>query len=79
MAVAIAIASSVANLSLPQGVIVVGESAWRRGRNDAGVPRRVAEAARRASPGDRPRGPRPAVRHDSAMKVIEVEGRARGP
>src|SRR5690349_5134580 len=45
LAVALAIASSVANLSLPQGVIVVGEVGLAgEVRNVAGVPRRVAEA-----------------------------------
>src|SRR6202042_1111508 len=47
LAVALAIASSVANLSLPQGVIVVGEVGLAgEVRNVAGVPRRVAEAER---------------------------------
>jgi len=45
LAVALAIASSVANLSLPQGIIVVGEVGLAgEVRNVAGVPRRVAEA-----------------------------------
>jgi DNA repair protein RadA/Sms len=47
LAVALAIASSVANLSLPQGMIVVGEVGLAgEVRNVAGVPRRVAEAER---------------------------------
>ncbi len=47
LAVALALASSVANLSLPQGVIVVGEVGLAgEVRNVAGVPRRVAEAER---------------------------------
>ena len=47
LAVALAIASSVANLSLPQGIIVVGEVGLAgEVRNVAGVPRRVAEAER---------------------------------
>jgi DNA repair protein RadA/Sms len=47
LAVALALASSVADLSLPQGVIVVGEVGLAgEVRNVAGVPRRVAEAER---------------------------------
>jgi DNA repair protein RadA/Sms len=47
LAVALAIASSVADLSIPQGVIVVGEVGLAgEVRNVAGVPRRVAEAER---------------------------------
>jgi len=47
LAVALAIASSVANLALPQGIIVVGEVGLAgEVRNVAGVPRRIAEAER---------------------------------
>jgi hypothetical protein len=47
LAVALALASSVANLSVPQGVIAVGEVGLAgEVRNVAGVPRRVAEAER---------------------------------
>jgi DNA repair protein RadA/Sms len=47
LAIAVALASSVANLSIPQGVIVVGEVGLAgEVRNVAGVPRRVAEAER---------------------------------
>ena len=47
LAVALAIASSVANLSLPPGLIVVGEVGLAgEVRNVAGVPRRMAEAER---------------------------------
>src|SRR5882757_2973126 len=68
LAVALALASSVADLSIPQGVIVVGEVGL------AGVPRRVAEAERM---GFRqaivPAGSASGSGTDSAMKVIEVE------
>jgi DNA repair protein RadA/Sms len=75
LAVALAIASSVANLSLPQGVIVVGEVGLAgEVRNVAGVPRRVAEAERM---GFRqaivPNGSASGSGTDSAMEVIEVE------
>ena len=75
LAVALAIASSVANLSLPQGVIVVGEVGLAgEVRNVAGVPRRVAEAERM---GFRqaivPAGSANGSSTDSAMEVIEVE------
>ena len=75
LAVALAIASSVANLSLPQGIIVVGEVGLAgEVRNVAGVPRRVAEAERM---GFRqaivPAGSASGSSTDSAMKVIEVE------
>ena len=47
LAVALALASSVANLSIPQGVIAVGEVGLAgEVRNVTGVPRRVAEAER---------------------------------
>jgi DNA repair protein RadA/Sms len=47
LAVALALSSSVANLSIPQGVIAVGEVGLAgEVRNVAGVPRRVAEAER---------------------------------
>jgi DNA repair protein RadA/Sms len=47
LAVALAMASSVANLSIPQGVLAVGEVGLAgEVRNVAGVPRRVAEAER---------------------------------
>jgi DNA repair protein RadA/Sms len=47
LAVALALASSLANLSVPQGVIAVGEVGLAgEVRNVTGVPRRVAEAER---------------------------------
>jgi DNA repair protein RadA/Sms len=47
LAVALALSSSVANLSVPQGVIAVGEVGLAgEVRNVTGVPRRVAEAER---------------------------------
>jgi DNA repair protein RadA/Sms len=47
LAVALALSSSMANLSVPQGVIAVGEVGLAgEVRNVAGVPRRVAEAER---------------------------------
>jgi len=47
LAVALALSSSVANLSVPQGVIAVGEVGLAgEVRNVAGVPRRIAEAER---------------------------------
>jgi DNA repair protein RadA/Sms len=75
LAVALAIASSVANLSLPQGVIVVGEVGLAgEVRNVAGVPRRVAEAERM---GFRqaivPAGSTGGATSGSAMEVTEVE------
>jgi DNA repair protein RadA/Sms len=75
LAVALAIASSVANLSLPQGVIVVGEVGLAgEVRNVAGVPRRMAEAERM---GFRqaivPNGSASGSGTGSAMEVIEVE------
>ena len=75
LAVALAIASSVANLSLPQGVIVVGEVGLAgEVRNVAGVPRRVAEAERM---GFRqaivPVGSASGSGSGSAMEVTEVE------
>lgn len=88
LAIALALASSIANLSVPQGVIAVGEVGLAgEVRNITGVPRRVAEAARmgfrraivpRGSnvPGSGPAGS--AVRdsggHDAGdMEVVEVE------
>ena len=75
LAVALAIASSVANLSLPQGVIVVGEVGLAgEVRNVAGVPRRVAEAERM---GFRqaivPVGSGGSATSESVMEVTEVE------
>ena len=75
LAVALAIASSVANLSLPQGVIVVGEVGLAgEVRNVAGVPRRIAEAERM---GFRqaivPAGSTSGSTAGSAMEVTEVE------
>jgi DNA repair protein RadA/Sms len=47
LAVALALASSVASLALPAGLIVVGEVGLAgEVRNVAGVPRRIAEAER---------------------------------
>jgi DNA repair protein RadA/Sms len=47
LAVALALSSSMANLSVPQGVIAIGEVGLAgEVRNVAGVPRRVAEAER---------------------------------
>jgi DNA repair protein RadA/Sms len=47
LAVALALASSMANLSVPQGVIAVGEVGLAgEVRNVAGVPRRISEAER---------------------------------
>src|SRR5580693_3449872 len=75
LAVALAIASSVANLSLPQGVIAVGEVGLAgEVRNVAGVPRRIAEAERM---GFRqaivPAGSTSGSSAGSAMEVTEVE------
>jgi DNA repair protein RadA/Sms len=77
--VALAIASSVANLSLPQGVIVVGEVGLAgEVRNVAGVPRRVAEAERMGFrqaivPAGSTSGSTSGSASGSAMQVIEVE------
>jgi DNA repair protein RadA/Sms len=79
LAVALAIASSVANLSLPQGVIVVGEVGLAgEVRNVAGVPRRVAEAERMGFrqaivPAGSTGGSTGGSTAGSAMEVIEVE------
>jgi DNA repair protein RadA/Sms len=75
LAVALAIASSVANLSLPQGVIAVGEVGLAgEVRNVVGVPRRIAEAERM---GFRqaivPVGSTGGSTAGSAMEVTEVE------
>ena len=75
LAVALALASSVGNLSIPQGVIAVGEVGLAgEVRNVAGVPRRIAEAERM---GFRraivPVGGAAGTAGGSAMEVIEVE------
>jgi DNA repair protein RadA/Sms len=75
LAVALAIASSVANLSLPQGIIAVGEVGLAgEVRNVAGVPRRIAEAERM---GFRqaivPAGSASGSASGSAVEVTEVE------
>jgi DNA repair protein RadA/Sms len=47
LAIALALSSSIGNLSIPQGVIAIGEVGLAgEVRNVAGVPRRVAEAER---------------------------------
>jgi DNA repair protein RadA/Sms len=74
LAVAVALASSVANLSVPHGVVAIGEVGLAgEVRNVAGVPRRVTEAERM---GYRkaivPPGSSVAV-GDSGITVIEVE------
>jgi DNA repair protein RadA/Sms len=47
LAIALALSSSMANLSVPQGIIAIGEVGLAgEVRNVAGVPRRVAEAER---------------------------------
>jgi DNA repair protein RadA/Sms len=74
LAVALALASSVAGLALPPGLIVVGEVGLAgEVRNVAGVPRRIAEAERM---GFRqaivPAGSAPTGSGDSAMEVFEV-------
>jgi DNA repair protein RadA/Sms len=75
LAVALAVASSTANLSLPQGVIAIGEVGLAgEVRNVAGVPRRVTEAERM---GYRraivPAGSAAAVGGDGGMQIIEAE------
>ena len=75
LAVALALASSVGNLSIPQGVIAVGEVGLAgEVRNVAGVPRRITEAERM---GFRraivPAGGAAGTADGSAMEVIEVE------
>jgi DNA repair protein RadA/Sms len=75
LAVALAVASSTASLSLPQGVIAVGEVGLAgEVRNVAGVPRRVTEAVRM---GYRraivPAGSGAADGGTEGMTVIEVE------
>jgi DNA repair protein RadA/Sms len=75
LAVALALASSMANLSVPQGVIAVGEVGLAgEVRNVAGVPRRIAEAERM---GFRraivPPGAAAAMSGDSGMEIIEVD------
>jgi DNA repair protein RadA/Sms len=75
LAVALAVASSTANLALPQGVIAIGEVGLAgEVRNVAGVPRRVTEAERM---GYRraivPAGSGTAAGGTEGMTVIEVE------
>ena len=75
LAVALALASSVANLTVPQGVIAVGEVGLAgEVRNVGGVPRRVAEAERM---GFRraivPSGGAAGTSGSPAIEVIEVE------
>jgi DNA repair protein RadA/Sms len=74
LAVALALASSAANLSVPQGVVAVGEVGLAgEVRNVAGVPRRVTEAERM---GFRraivPAGSAASV-GDGSVTIIEVE------
>ncbi len=74
LSVAVALASSVANLSVPHGVVAIGEVGLAgEVRNVAGVPRRVTEAERM---GYRkaivPPGSSAAV-GDSGITIIEVE------
>jgi DNA repair protein RadA/Sms len=74
LAVALALASSAANLSVPQGVVAVGEVGLAgEVRNVAGVPRRITEAERM---GYRraivPAGSAASV-GDVGMTIIEVE------
>jgi len=75
LAVALALASSVADLSIPQGVIVVGEVGLAgEVRNVAGVPRRVAEAERMGfKQAIVPVGSSAGSGTGSAMEVVEVE------
>jgi DNA repair protein RadA/Sms len=75
LAVALALASSMANLSVPQGVIAIGEVGLAgEVRNVAGVPRRIAEAERM---GFRraivPVGATAATSGTSDVEIIEVE------
>jgi DNA repair protein RadA/Sms len=75
LAVALALASSMANLSVPQGVIAIGEVGLAgEVRNVAGVPRRIAEAERM---GFRraivPVGAIAATSGTSGVEIIEVE------
>jgi DNA repair protein RadA/Sms len=74
LAVAVALASSVGNLSVPPGVIAIGEVGLAgEVRNVAGVPRRVTEAERMGyrkaivPPGSS------VAAGDSGMRVVEVE------
>jgi DNA repair protein RadA/Sms len=75
LAVALALASSVADLSIPLGVIVVGEVGLAgEVRNVAGVPRRVAEAERMGfKRAIVPAGSSAGSGSGSAMEVTEVE------
>jgi DNA repair protein RadA/Sms len=75
LAVALALASSIANLAIPQGVFAVGEVGLAgEVRNVAGVPRRVAEAERM---GFRqaivPSGSMGGATAGAGMEVTEVE------
>jgi DNA repair protein RadA/Sms len=75
LAVALALASSMANLSVPQGVIAIGEVGLAgEVRNVAGVPRRITEAERM---GFRrvivPVGATAATSGTSNVEIIEVE------
>jgi DNA repair protein RadA/Sms len=75
LAVALALASSVADLSIAPGVIVVGEVGLAgEVRNVAGVPRRVAEAERMGfKRAIVPAGSSAGSGTSSAMEVTEVE------
>jgi len=85
LAVALALSSSAANLSVPQGVIAVGEVGLAgEVRNVAGVPRRVAEAERMgfrraivpagsAATGPEAAAPGAGTSGTAGMEVVEVE------
>jgi DNA repair protein RadA/Sms len=80
LAVALALSSSAANLSVAQGVIAVGEVGLAgEVRNVAGVPRRIAEAERMGfrraivPAGSAAAGPGAGTSGATGMEVVEVE------
>jgi DNA repair protein RadA/Sms len=89
LAIALALSSSIGNLSIPQGVIAIGEVGLAgEVRNVTGVPRRVAEAERMGfrraivpvgsnASGLNPSGPHASAAgtagKDGGMEIVEVE------
>ena len=74
LAVALALASSMANLSVPQGVVAIGEVGLAgEVRNVAGVPRRVTEAERMGYRKAIVPAGSAATAGDGGMTIVEVE------
>ncbi len=74
LAVALALASSTANLSVPQGVVAIGEVGLAgEVRNVAGVPRRITEAERMGYRRAIVPAGSGAASGDGGMTIVEVE------